>query len=361
MKIVSAKNLAKGPSAKDKIIQSLKNGGIVVYPTETCYGLGGDATNPKAVDKILAFKSQRRPGPISIAVANLTMAKRYVEINATAKNIYQNLLPGPITVISFSRGKVDSRLEAKNKTLGVRIPAYPLAQELIAAFGKPITATAANTSGGKIPYTIDDILGQLSPKKQNLVDYIIDSGRLPPRPPSAVVDTTLNEPTILRQGKVDLAELGTKSVITNSPEETQKLARHLLKKHFHILEQKTLLFALQGELGAGKTQFAKGLGQALNITQPITSPTFIITKEYPYKSGKLKGTFYHIDAWRIAGRQENLNFLTDYLRPGNVIAIEWIQKGKHFLENLAKNQQVKIVWVDIRHLGPRRRRIHFTD
>ena len=342
-------------------VRALAKGGLIVYPSETCYGLGGDAANPKAVGKILTFKSQRRPGPISIAVANLTMAKRYVKINSTAKNIYQNLLPGPITVVSFSRGKVDPRLEAKNKTLGVRIPAHPLAQELIATFGNPITATAANTSGGKTPYTIDDILGQLSAKKQNLVDYIIDAGQLPPRPPSAVVDTTLNEPTILRQGEIDLAKLGAKSVITNSPEETQKLAHRLLKKHSHILKQKALLFALQGELGAGKTQFAKGLGRALNITQPITSPTFIIAKEYPYKLDRLRGTFHHIDAWRIAGQQENLDFLIDYLQPGNVIAIEWIQKGKHFLQNLAKNQQVKIVWIDIKHLGAHRRQIRFTD
>ncbi len=342
-------------------VQVLAKGGLIIYPTETCYGLGADATNPAAIGKVLAFKGQRRKKPISIAVASPKMAQQYVKINSTAANIYRRLLPGPITVISASLGKVDPRLEAKNKTLGVRIPAYPLAQKLIATLGKPITATAANTSGRKIPYTVSDILAQLSIKKKNLIDYIIDIGRLPPRPPSAVVDTTLNEPTILRQGEIHLAKLGAKSMVTNSPEETQELAQHLLRKHFPALTKKTLLFALQGELGAGKTQFAKGLGLALQISHPITSPTFIITKEYPYKSGSSQGTFYHIDAWRIAGRQENLDFLIDYLQPGNIIAIEWIQKGKRFLQNLANNQQVKIIWIDIEHLGNRCRRIRFVD
>jgi tRNA threonylcarbamoyl adenosine modification protein YjeE len=197
--------------------------------------------------------------------------------------------------------------------------------------------------------------------KKSLLGLIINAGELPHHPPSSVVDTTLNEPTILRQGEVDFNQLGAKTIITNSPEETQKFARKLLKKHLPALKEKALLFALQGKLGAGKTQFAKGLGQGLKIAQPITSPTFVIVKEYPYELEKINGIFYHIDVWRTASSPTTLKFIKEYLQPGNIIAIEWIQKSKEVLEKLSQNSEVKITWVEIQHLGQTKRQIRIID
>ena len=292
------------------------------------------------------------------------MARRYVKINQTAKNIYRHLLPGPITVVSQSQQRVDPRLESGRKTLGVRIPNYPLALEIIRAFGKPITSTSANISGGKIPYSINSILSELPERKKQFISLIIDSGTLPRRPPSSVVDTTLNEPTLLRQGEINFDQLGAKSIVTSSPKETRKFAQQLLKKNLSSLKNKALLFALQGELGAGKTQFAKGLGRGLKINQPITSPTFTIIKEYPYQLKKNKGTFYHIDAWRLTETNQTLEFVKDYLRPGNIIALEWIQKGKKTLTALTQNSAIKIIWVEIIAAGKHRqnqRKIRFAS
>jgi len=344
-----------------KAIRSLRNQGLIIYPTETCYGLGADATDHKAIDKVFSFKGHRREKPISIAVANKQMAEKYVQTNQTAENIYRHLLPGPITVVSQSLEKVDPRLETDRKTLGIRIPAYPLILKLIKTFGKPITSTSANVSGGKTPYSIESILSQVSERKKRLIDIIIDAGKLPHRLPSSVVDTTLNMPTLLRQGEINFSQLGTKSIITNSPHETQEFARQFLRKNLSILKKRTLLFALQGQLGAGKTQFAKGLGQGLKISHPITSPTFIIVKEYPYQFNGIKGVFYHIDAWRTASFPTSLEFIKEYLQPGNIIAIEWIQKGKEVLEKLSQNSKAKIIWVEIKHLDQTKRRIRFTD
>jgi len=103
-----------------KAVKILKNGGLIVYPTETCYGLGGDATNPKALKKIMQYKKLRGSKPISIAVANKEMAQDYVKINEMADNIYKNYLPGPITVISMSKGKLVPPVVSKKGAVGIR-------------------------------------------------------------------------------------------------------------------------------------------------------------------------------------------------------------------------------------------------
>lgn len=338
-------------------VEILKQGGIIVYPTETCYGLGGDATNAHGVSKIIDYKSFKKGEPISIAVSSQQMAQEYVVLNETSKNIYKNLLPGPITVISNSLHQTDPRAEANNKTLGIRIPNHNLALKLIEQFGRPITATSANISGGKTPYTVDDILSQLSDKKKKLIDLIIDAGKLPRRLPSSVVDTTLNEIKILRQGEIDFSQLKIKTKITNSAQETTNLGMQLTKQNINFLKNKCLIFALQGELGAGKTQFTKGIGQALGIKETITSPTFTIIKEYEHK----QGLFYHIDAWRIKTESLNQLEIDKYIKPGNILAIEWIQKGKQLIDKWGKKPKIKLILVEITHQGKTKRKIKYTS
>ncbi len=105
MKII---NIQKTNKSKiiDHAVEVLKSGGILIYPTETAYGAGVDATNQKAVDRILAYKARMSGKPLSIAVCDEKMAKEYISINNTAKSIYENFLPGPITVISHGLHKV---------------------------------------------------------------------------------------------------------------------------------------------------------------------------------------------------------------------------------------------------------------
>ena len=119
-------------------ISTLKSGGLVVYPTETTYGIGADATNQKAVDKLLQYKKRREGKPLSIAVFDQSMAEIYVELNAAAKKVYTTFLPGPITVVSKSKGNVAKGVTSETGALGIRIPNYPLILQLIKAYGKPI-------------------------------------------------------------------------------------------------------------------------------------------------------------------------------------------------------------------------------
>lgn len=343
-------------------IKSLDRGDLIIYPSETCYVLGADATNPKAVSKAILYKGDRKGKPISVAVYDQQTAEKYVKINPSAKNIFSNLLPGPVTVVCQGKHKVDPRVEAEIGTLGIRIPDYKLFLEISKKFGKPITATSANISGKKTPYAINDLLKTLTKTKKDLLDLLIDAGPLPRNPPSVVIDTTLDQPEIIRQGKVDFSKLKAKSIITNRNKETIEFAKRLSKKYTKQLNNKCLVFALQGELGTGKTQFAKGVGKALGIKSTINSPTFDLIREYPYQVKELKGLFFHIDAWRVQSANE-LNQLgfQQMLKPGNVILIEWVEKGRQVLDKAISFRSVKTIWVEINHVDQNKRRIKFTD
>ena len=124
-------------------VQTLENGGLVIYPTETVYGIGVDATNENAVNKLLNYKGSRENKPFSIAVYGIDMASKYAIINKTAENIYKNFLPGPITVVSEGKHILAAHVESLKGTVGIRIPAHNLIIELVKKLNKPVTCTSA--------------------------------------------------------------------------------------------------------------------------------------------------------------------------------------------------------------------------
>jgi L-threonylcarbamoyladenylate synthase len=272
-------NLTMTPDTEviNEAAKVITNGGIVIYPTETCYGIGVDATNMTAVEGLLAYKGQRGSKAISVAVVNLQMAQQYVEVNELAEHLYRQFLPGPVTVVSKSLGKVDQALVSDQNTLGIRIPNYPLVTQLIKVLGKPITATSANTSGKKPPYAVADWQKYTTLPRQRMVDLFLDAGPLPEREPSTVVDTTLNEPTILRQGKLVIPH-SAKVFGSDSADMTVKIGGDIMSSYVVKFPDMPIVFALQGELGAGKTQLAKGIAQRLKIKEMVTSPTYTIIR-----------------------------------------------------------------------------------
>lgn len=346
------------PLAVHKACQALASGSLVVYPTETCYGIAVDATNSDAVTKLLAYKGDRHR-QVAIAVVNKEMAGQYVEINKIADNLYAHFLPGPITVISESLHAVDERLESATGRLGVRIPKYDFALSLLKAFGKPITATSANTSGKKEPYSLSDWQKYTTEDKQEKVSLFLDAGKLADRPTSTVVDTTLNDPQILRQGELVIPELST-SYISNSVEETLAVAKQIIIKHLSLTLRFPLILALQGELGVGKTQFVKGFANLLSIDQNVSSPTYTLMKEYPYSHTKYSGTLYHIDTWRLADQNEleSTLHLKTILKPGNIVAIEWAGKAESVLKTYEKD--VPILVINIKELDVNTRQITYA-
>lgn len=346
------------PQAISLAITALKRGELVIYPTETCYGLATDATSEDAVSKLLTYKGDRHR-QVAIAVSDHAMAKKYVSLNPIASNLYKQFLPGPITVISESLHQLDPRLESATGTLGVRIPKYNFALELIKSFDHPITATSGNTSGKKEPYSLEDWQKYTTLDKQAMVSLFIDAGRLADRPTSTVVDTTLNDPQILRQGQLTIPALS-RHMTTTSQAATQSFAADLTYKHINLTKRFPLILALQGELGVGKTQFVKGIATTLGIDLTISSPTYTLMKEYPYTLPKHQGTLYHIDTWRLADptELESTLHLQSLLQPGNIVAIEWAGKAESVLK--AYESVVPILVINIKELDVNTRQISYA-
>lgn len=339
-------------------VATLQAGGLILFPTETTYGAGVDATNPAAVDTLLAYKSRREGKPLSIAVTDKNMASEYVLINDSANTLYDRFLPGPVTVVSKGLGKVAAGVESEFGTLGVRIPDYELVLKIVAALGKPLTATSANGSGNKRPYSIDDALSQLSEKQKSLIDLIIDAGTLPPNPPSTVIDTTLSTPVTMRQGAIanEVASQagttnqpgstspGTLRLTSNSETETKAIAGKLLLKNWDLIKKSGLLIGLDGSLGVGKTIFTKGVAEFLQINDTLTSPTYTYIQEYDFERHGVVGKLFHLDVWKIDSAEQFTKLAFEsLLGPNNVVVVEWWQQVAAFLPGIP---HIKVVITD---------------
>jgi len=351
--IYSKDNITK---AIQKTCEILNKGGIIIYPTETCYGIGVDATNPKALEKLLKYKKFRGSKPISIAVSNKDMASKYVEINEMAENIYTNYLPGPITVISISKGNLTPPVVSAQGTIGVRIPDYKLMLDVIETYGKPITATSANVSYRSTPYSIDRLIKDLPKKSLDLVDLIIDAGELPKNPPSTVLDTTLNTLSVLREGKLKFEEAILKNKqleqrVTNTAKETTGFGFDFAKQY--LVNNIPTVVALSGELGAGKTQFTKGIGKQLGVKEIVNSPTYTIINEYDY-NGK---TLAHMDTWRLMDDELERSGLIEHLEEGNTMVIEWADKFYQEIRALCDNMDIKVYNIKFNYLSLEKREI----
>lgn len=316
----------------------LKSGGLIIYPTETLYGAGVDATNVEAVKKLTAYKNRPLGKPYSIAVKDTNMAEEYGHLNQISKNLFREFLPGPLTVIVKGKHKLAKGVESEDGKLGIRLPDYKFVHSLIERFGKPITATSANASYKKRPYKISDILNNLSQKQKDLIDLVIDAGTLPTREPSTVIDTTFDEPAVLRQGEIRLSDEN--EVLSVSEENTQNVAKEIWQKNEPYLGKRSIVFALQGEMGTGKTQFTKGLARAMGITELVTSPTFAIENEYESGTSKL----FHFDAWRIENSDEMkaLGF-ENLIKNRSVVSIEWAEKVVDIIREF--DDEAIVVWV----------------
>lgn len=306
----------------------LESGGIVIYPTETMYGVGVDATNQQAVGRLLKYKNRPAGKPISVLVADQVSAETIVQLNEVAKNAYQTFLPGPVTIISQTKGVVDPRLCSELGTLGIRISSHLFAAQLAEEFKRPITATSGNASGKARPYSIETLLSGLSETQKSQIDLIIDAGALPRREPSTVIDTTTPTQEIIRAGEYFLELHDSKA--SSSEEETITIARQIMHGLLHVLPEKPLVFALEGEMGAGKTHFTKGIAQALQIKDVISSPTYTIMKEYETSDARL----LHMDLWRLETVTAEEFGIEEYLKTGTVTVIEWAAPLLPYLRTL---------------------------
>ncbi len=336
----------------------LNNGGLVVYPTETCYGIAADVTNEQALNKLLAYKTFRGSKPISIAVSDKSMAKRYVDLNEMAENIYKNYLPGPITVISVSTGNLKPPVVSKQGSTGVRIPNYRFTLKLIETFGRPITATSANVSYRSHPYSIEQLLKDLPQKSESLIDMYIDDGKLQHNVPSTILDTTMNTLTVLREGKLKFEDAILQSTllekrITDTPKETSDMGKEFANEYLKNLKG-SVIVALSGELGSGKTQFTKGVGEGLNVKELVNSPTYTIINEYEYTNHILA----HMDTWRVMDEEDlKRSGLLKHLKEGNIVVIEWADKFYQELENICHKGGIPMYKIIFKYISLEQREV----
>lgn len=168
----------------EEAVAAIKKGGVIVYPTDTCYGIGCDATNPLAIEKIFMVKGREKDKPLPLIASSIEMIEKYVIMDERAKKLYAKF-PG-ISVAMRKKG-IEIPDSVNREKLAFRIPANEISKKLCEISGKPLISTSANKSGDPSPYSIIEVKSSL---KDSLIyiDYFIDCGKLDKNPPSTIVD-----------------------------------------------------------------------------------------------------------------------------------------------------------------------------
>ena len=207
-------------NAIKKAAEIISSGGLVVMPTETVYGLGGDGTNPEAASKIYAAKGRPSDNPLIIHISSPSDAEKYAYTSDVYYKIASAFMPGPITVVLDAKPTVPKETRGGLDTVAVRCPSNRVANLLIEYAGVPIAAPSANLSGSPSPTSLEHVIDDMNGR----VDAIIDGGNSDIGLESTIVkinpDNTL---TLLRPGKITLGELMSIAEIDVADAVTNKL------------------------------------------------------------------------------------------------------------------------------------------
>ena len=195
---------AQGVNELSRAADIIRRGGLVVFPTETVYGLGGDATNPEAARKIYTAKGRPSDNPLIIHISDPDDAEKYAYTTKTYELLAEKFMPGPLTVILRSRDIIPKETRGGLDTVAVRCPENKIARELIALSGVPIAAPSANLSGSPSPTKLSHVVDDMSGR----VDAIIDGGECEIGLESTIVSCDPDGGlTLLRPGKITVDEL----------------------------------------------------------------------------------------------------------------------------------------------------------
>ncbi len=193
----------ENPNEKEiaKVVKILRDGGIIIYPTDTVYGLGCDITNTKALERIARIKGIKLDkANFSFVCSDLSNLSDYVkQINTSTFKILKRSLPGPYTFILPGNNSLPKEFKKKN-TVGIRIPDNNIALEIVRQLGNPIVSTSIHDDDEILEYSTDPEL--IFEKWQNLVDAVIDGG-YGDNVASTVIDLSGDEPVLIREGKGD--------------------------------------------------------------------------------------------------------------------------------------------------------------
>src|ERR1700744_978522 len=192
------------PKAIEQVADVLRRGGLIIYPTDTVYGLGCDITNQKVIEKICQIRRiKSEKANFSFICYDLSHISDYIKpIDNATFRVIKKALPGPFTFIFNANHNVPKLLSSNKKTVGIRVPDNNIAREIVKVLGNPILSTSIKDDYEIIEYSTDPEL--IYEKYENLVDVVIDGG-YGDNIPSTVVDCTSGEFEIIREGKGELA------------------------------------------------------------------------------------------------------------------------------------------------------------
>lgn len=284
--------ILEGPEAIAEGVRALNAGSIVAFPTETVYGLGTDATNTEAVDRVFALKGRPANNPLIVHVSGPEMART---VTSAWPNAAQQLAnahwPGPLTLVLPKSDAVPASVTANGDTVAVRCPDHPVALALIESFGKPIVGPSANPSGRISPTTADHVA--LGFPDQDLV--IIDGGPCRAGIESTVLDLTTDQPTILRPGVLGPAQLtetlGTE-ISSRTTDDPNPKAPGLLGPHYQPRTPVALTDAAPADIPPGTVLIAH--------SRPDAAAVVVIPADLPGYAANLYAALHRADARNAA-------------------------------------------------------------
>ena len=204
-KLIRIYNENPNPKSIQETVDVLRNGGVIIYPTDTIYGIGCDITNQKAIQRVCAIRGLKpEKSNLSFICYDLTDISQYTKpFDTPVFRVLKKALPGPFTFIFNASSQVPKLLSSKKKTVGIRVPDNNIVRDIVRELGNPILTTSIRDEDEIIEYSTDPEL--IYEKYQDLVDLVIDGG-YGDNFASTVVDVTQGDFEILREGKGDLSQ-----------------------------------------------------------------------------------------------------------------------------------------------------------
>jgi len=196
--VLSVNSESPDIEAINRAVKVIQAGGVIVYPTDTVYGLGANALNPLSVLKVYKAKNRQLDRALPLIVTGLKMAELLAVVTQKARKLIQVFWPGALTIILKKKPLVPPIVAGGKSSIGIRAANHSVPLMICKRLGLPLTATSANKHGGQNPIDVKDVLIQL----QEGIDLVLDGGRTKIGIGSTVIDLTRNPPLILREGSI---------------------------------------------------------------------------------------------------------------------------------------------------------------
>ncbi len=188
----------ENPDSPQRVASVLNKGGVVIYPTETLYGLGTLAINDESVKKVFSLKERLHGKPIPVLVKDKEMLTEYVVVTDVANRLIEKFLPGPLTLVLKEKKIFPYLISAGTGNIAIRISRHPFVKRLFDFLSEPLTSTSANISDRENLFSFEEIFETFNSK----VELIVDSGNIPRSKGSTVIDLTVKPVFIIREGDI---------------------------------------------------------------------------------------------------------------------------------------------------------------